>query len=37
VEFRGEKATQRWGHAITMVLPGELEVMLYQPLHPTAC
>jgi len=37
VEFRGEKATQRWGHTITMVLPGELEVMLYQPLHPTAC
>ena len=36
VEFRGERQTQRWGHTITMVLPGDLEVMLYQPLHPTA-
>lgn len=36
VEFRGERSTQRWGHTITMVLPGELEMLLYQPLHPTA-
>src|SRR5213594_17077 len=29
VEFRGERRTERWGHTMTMVLPGELEVMLY--------
>jgi hypothetical protein len=36
IEFRGEKGTERWGHTITMVLPGDLEMLLYQPLHPTA-
>jgi hypothetical protein len=36
IEFRGEKGTERWGHTITMVLPGDLDVLLYQPLHPTA-
>jgi hypothetical protein len=36
IDFRGERSTERWGHAITMVLPGDLEVLLYQPLHPTA-
>ena len=36
IEFRGEPSTERWGHAITMVLPGGLDVLLYQPLHPTA-
>jgi catechol 2,3-dioxygenase-like lactoylglutathione lyase family enzyme len=35
VEFRGERGTERWGHTMTMVLPGDLEVLLYQPLHPT--
>jgi hypothetical protein len=35
VRFRGERSTERWGHAITMVLPGDLEMLLYQPLHPT--
>jgi hypothetical protein len=35
IEFRGEPHTERWGHAVTMVLPGDVEVMLYQPLHPT--
>jgi catechol 2,3-dioxygenase-like lactoylglutathione lyase family enzyme len=36
IEFRGEKGEERWGLTITMVLPGNLEVLLYQPLHPTA-
>ncbi|MGH7746417.1 MAG: VOC family protein [Candidatus Dormibacteria bacterium] len=36
VDFRGERGTERWGHTMTMVLPGDLEVLLYQPLHPTA-
>ena len=36
VTFRGEPAEQRWGRVITMVLPGELEMMLYEPHHPTA-
>jgi hypothetical protein len=36
IHFRGERSTERWGHAITMVLPGDLDVLLYQPLHPTA-
>ena len=35
IEFRGERTTEPWGYAITMVLPGDLEVLLYQPLHPT--
>jgi hypothetical protein len=35
IEFRGERSTERWGHTMTMVLPGDLEVLLYQPLHPT--
>jgi hypothetical protein len=35
VEFRGERSTERWGHTMTMVLPGDLAVLLYQPLHPT--
>jgi hypothetical protein len=36
IEFRGEKGTERWGITMTMVLPGNLEVLLYQPLHPVA-
>ncbi|HEV7678032.1 MAG TPA: VOC family protein [Candidatus Dormibacteraeota bacterium] len=36
IEFRGEKGEERWGYTITMVLPGNLEMLLYQPLHPTA-
>jgi hypothetical protein len=35
IAFRGDRTTQRWGHTITMVLPGDLDVLLYQPLHPT--
>jgi predicted enzyme related to lactoylglutathione lyase len=36
VEFRGEPTDQRWGVVTTMVLPGGLEMGLYQPRHPTA-
>jgi hypothetical protein len=36
IEFRGERGTENWGYTMTMVLPGDLEVLLYQPLHPTA-
>ncbi len=34
--FQGEPVTARFGIAITMLLPGNVEVMLYQPSHPTA-
>lgn len=36
VEFTGEVQEQRFGAAITMVLPGDVELMLYEPRHPTA-
>ena len=36
VEFRGEPEMQGWGRAVTMVLPGALDMMLYQPRHPVA-
>jgi hypothetical protein len=36
IEFRGEPRKAGFGTTITMVLPGEVEVTLYQPRHPTA-
>jgi hypothetical protein len=36
VDFEGTPSEQRWGISITMVLPGGVHVMLYQPHHPTA-
>ena len=36
ITFRGEPQEQRWGLATTMVLPGDVEVLLYQPRHPIA-
>ena len=36
VEFKGEPTEAGFGIAVTMVLPGALEVTLYQPHHPTA-
>ncbi len=36
VEVRGEPEDEGWGVTITLVLPGGLEVMLYEPRHPTA-
>ncbi len=35
VEFRGEPEDQGWGIVGTMVLPGDVEVLLYEPRHPT--
>ena len=36
VEFDGEAEDQGWGITRTMVLPGGLQMMLYEPRHPTA-
>jgi catechol 2,3-dioxygenase-like lactoylglutathione lyase family enzyme len=36
VEFRGEPHNERWGVVTTMVLPGGLEMLLYEPRHATA-
>lgn len=36
VSFRGEPVTERWGIAVTMALPGGVDMLLYQPLHPVA-
>ncbi|MDH3705489.1 MAG: extradiol dioxygenase [Acidimicrobiia bacterium] len=36
VAFRGEPIDEGWGIAIPMVLPGEVEMLLYQPRHHTA-
>ena len=36
VSFRGETEERRFGRAITMLLPGDVPVLLYQPTHPTA-
>jgi hypothetical protein len=36
ITFDGEPSDQRWGVVTTMVLPGDLRVLLYEPRHPTA-
>lgn len=36
LEVRGEPQDQGWGITTTLVLPGGLELMLYEPRHPTA-
>ena len=36
IEFRGEPQAASFGVTATMVLPGGVDVMLYQPRHPTA-
>ena len=36
IEFRGEPKDEGWGIVITMLLPGGVEVMLYEPRHPVA-
>lgn len=36
VEVRGEPEDHGWGVAATLVLPGGVDVMLYEPRHPTA-
>ena len=36
IEIRGEPEAAGFGVQVTMVLPGGVEVMLYQPRHITA-
>jgi catechol 2,3-dioxygenase-like lactoylglutathione lyase family enzyme len=36
ITFKGEPENQGFGIVATMVLPGGVDVMLYQPRHPTA-
>ncbi len=36
VEFRGEPENQGFGVVTTMVLPGGVEMLLYEPRHATA-
>jgi hypothetical protein len=36
VRFRGEPEDRGWGMAVTMDLPGGVEMLLYQARHPTA-
>ena len=36
LEIRGEPQEEGWGITTTLVLPGGVDVMLYQPRHPTA-
>jgi hypothetical protein len=36
VAFAGEPEERAWGIAVTMVLPGGVEMLLYEPRHPAA-
>ena len=36
IEFRGDPRAEGFGVAATMVLPGDVDVMLYEPRHRTA-
>lgn len=36
VEVRGDVERRRFGRAVTLVLPGGVDVLLYEPSHPTA-
>lgn len=36
IEVRGEPLDEGYGITTALVLPGSLEVMLYEPRHPTA-
>lgn len=36
IEIRGEPEEAGFGVTVKIVLPGDLEVMLYEPRHPTA-
>lgn len=37
IVFRGDPVDEGYGIVITMVLPGDVEMALYEPRHPTAC
>ena len=36
IEFDGEPVDEGWGIAVTMLLPGGAELLLYEPRHETA-
>jgi hypothetical protein len=36
IDVRGEPEDEGWGITTTLALPGKVEVMLYEPRHPTA-
>jgi predicted enzyme related to lactoylglutathione lyase len=36
LDVRGEPLDEGWGITTTLALPGGLDVMLYEPRHPTA-
>ena len=36
INVRGEPADRGWGITVMLGLPGGLEIMLYEPRHPTA-
>jgi hypothetical protein len=36
IAFRDDRAEAGFGRAITMLLPGDVPVLLYEPRHPTA-
>jgi predicted enzyme related to lactoylglutathione lyase len=36
IEIKGEPQDQGWGVTVQIVLPGSLELLLYQPRHETA-
>jgi hypothetical protein len=36
VAFRGGPEDRGWGIGATMVLPGDVEILLYEPRHPIA-
>ena len=36
IEFEGEPIDEGWGIAAKMILPGDVEVLLYEPRHNTA-
>jgi hypothetical protein len=36
VTFRGDPADRGWGIVVTMILPGGVEMLLYEPRHRTA-
>ncbi len=36
IRFAGEPSDEGWGIAVTMILPGEVQMLLYEPRHETA-
>jgi hypothetical protein len=36
IDARGKQEDEGWGISTTLVLPGGVDVMLYEPRHPTA-